>query len=55
LLLAAMGAGSKTTSTQQPSNMLTKNESAKNSGHYLPIDQRHFYLPKRRATGSHPN
>jgi hypothetical protein len=29
-----MGAQSKTTSTQQPSNMLTKNESAKNSGHY---------------------
>jgi hypothetical protein len=29
-----MGARSKTTETQQPSNMLTKNESAKNSGHY---------------------
>src|ERR1039458_6215979 len=35
LLLAPMGARSKTTSTQQPSNMMTKNESAKNSGHYL--------------------
>src|SRR5208337_1682677 len=34
LLQAPMGAWSKTTSTQQPSNMLTKNESAKNSGHY---------------------
>jgi hypothetical protein len=34
LLLAPMGASSKTTLTQQPSNMLTKIESAKNSGHY---------------------
>ena len=29
-----MGPGAKTTQTQQLSNMLTKNESAKNSGHY---------------------
>jgi hypothetical protein len=35
LLLAPMGARSKTTQTQQPSNMMTKIESAKNSGHYL--------------------
>jgi hypothetical protein len=34
LLLAPMGARSKTTTTQQPSNRMTKNESAKNSGHY---------------------
>src|ERR1035437_2257147 len=32
-----MGASSKTTPTQQPSNMLTKIESAKNSGHYPPF------------------
>ena len=36
LLLAPMGARSKTTTTQQPSNRMTKNESAKNSGHYPP-------------------
>jgi hypothetical protein len=34
LLWAPMGAQSKTTETQRPSNMLTKIESAKNSGHY---------------------
>ena len=34
LLWARMGAQSKTTETQQPSNLLTKIESVKNSGHY---------------------
>jgi hypothetical protein len=34
LLVAPMGAGTKTTSTQQPSHVSTKIESAKNFGRY---------------------
>jgi len=34
LLLAPAGARSKTNPTHQPSKMLTKNESAKDFGHY---------------------
>jgi hypothetical protein len=56
-----MGALSKTTPTQQPSNMLTKIESAKNSGHYQELGQaveicligrEHFYFVQTRTPTS---
>ena len=61
LLRAPMGALSKTTPTQQPSNMLTKIESAKNSGHYQELGQaveicligrEHFYFVQTRTPTS---
>src|SRR5207253_2146376 len=54
--LCPMEAQSKITSTQQPSNMPTENESAKNSGHYHPLERLMREIRRRtRVVGAFPD